>query len=133
MLHAYLTARNGIASRLTLPAPEEEDALAVAEALLVALNHFWQQVGTTGELIRWPGHDRWLVPRLRTHGFVLDSVCALHALPLRSLEPAEVPPLYRIRTMKPADVERVVALFEEELRFHVQHGLFSLPDSMPTS
>jgi GNAT superfamily N-acetyltransferase len=125
LLHAYLTARNGIASMLTLPTPHEEDALAVAEALLNTLTSFWRQARTTGELIRWPSHDRWLMPILITHGFVLDSICALHALSWRSLEPAEVPPPYLIRSMTPADVERVVALFEEELRYHVQHGLFA--------
>jgi GNAT superfamily N-acetyltransferase len=125
LLRAYLTARNGIASMLTLPEPHEEDALAVSEALLHALTSFWRQAHTTGELIRWPSHDTWLIPLLSTHGFVLDSMCALCTLPWRALEVAQVSPSYLIRSMAPADVERVVALFEEELRYHVQHGLFA--------
>src|SRR6202011_67280 len=69
LLHAFLTPRNGIARRLILPAPHEDDSHAVVEALLQALNTYWRSQETGADLIRWPSHESWLSPILQAHGF----------------------------------------------------------------
>jgi GNAT superfamily N-acetyltransferase len=121
-LHAFLSPKNGVARLLALPDPAGPDAPAVAEALLVMLSQVWHDQRTTGDLIRWPVADRWLLPLLCAQGFQLDSVCALRALsPLR--RPNDAPGL-RIRPAQPAEEERLVALFEEELRAHEPYTPF---------
>ena len=117
-LLAFLTRRNGIAKRLTLPSPQEDDAHAVATALLTALSRYWHKQGTTGDLVRWPSCDGWLTSLLFAQGFVLDSVCALRPS-LESL-PSEFdrPPSFAIRQARPQDEETLVDLFREELLAH---------------
>jgi GNAT superfamily N-acetyltransferase len=117
-LLAFLTPLNGITQLLTLPNPQEEDAEAVASALLTALSQGWGKLGTTGELIRWPSSDSWIERPLLAHGFQLDSVCALHpAGPLRA-ERRAIPPTVRIREARPQDEAVLLSLYEEELRYH---------------
>ena len=53
-LRAFLSARNGVAEDLALPDQDDEDAHAVAEALLAGLNTSWRSNQTIGDLIRWP-------------------------------------------------------------------------------
>ncbi|HJT59805.1 MAG TPA: hypothetical protein VJ761_25065, partial [Ktedonobacteraceae bacterium] len=50
-LHAFLSARNGVARHLALPDPKEADARTVAAALLAALSASWRGSGTTGDLV----------------------------------------------------------------------------------
>lgn len=124
ILRAFLSLRNGIARTLALPDPADEDAHAVATALLAALSEHWQNHETTGDLIRWPSADLWLEPLLAEQGFRLDSVCAL-----RSLEPREVHapvslPGFVTRPARPDDEEILVGLLDEELRYHERYTPF---------
>jgi GNAT superfamily N-acetyltransferase len=124
ILLAFLTARNGIVQKLTLPDPAAEDAQVVTSALLTALDHFWQLADTAGDVIRWPGNDSWCQPAFMRQGFELDSVCAL-----RSLRPFFVPrpepgPSLHVRYARPEDEERLVTLFQEELLFHERYTPF---------
>ena len=117
-LHAFLSARNGVALDLTLPDPADADASAVAEALLAALSQFWQRQHTSGDLIRWPSADIWIAPQLLAQNFRLDSVCAAH--PFQPLTGREHPgsSALVIRPAQPEDEDMVLALFEEELGYH---------------
>jgi GNAT superfamily N-acetyltransferase len=123
-LRAFLTARNGIVSTLTLPNPADEDAGAVATALLSALDLFWQQARTSGDLVRWPSTDGWLAGVLTAQGFQLDSICATRPLaPFFAQRP--VPgPLQRVRMARPDDEAILIKLFEEELLFHERYTPF---------
>jgi hypothetical protein len=49
---SYLTARNGIVQKLTLPDPADEHAGPTVNTLLDFLNAFWQKANTSGDLIR---------------------------------------------------------------------------------
>ncbi len=121
ILHSFLTARNGIAQRLALPSPEEKGARDVFYALLAALDGFWQQRKTTGDLIRWPSVDVWFLPELITHGFQLDSMCAWHpwgVFPSPGRGPAS---RVSIRPAKPVDEEALVQLFDQELHHHERY------------
>ncbi|GHO46957.1 GNAT family N-acetyltransferase [Ktedonospora formicarum] len=122
LLHAFLTSRNGITQALVLSDPQDDDAHDVAEMGLLALATFWHVQRTTGELIRWPSHDRWLEPLLLLHGFALDSVCALRREPLPSA--SHPPSSFTVRHARPEDEEALVALFEEELTFHEHYTPF---------
>src|SRR6266516_3963449 len=117
ILRAFLTARNGIVSTLTLPDPADADAGAVATAFVSALDAFWQQAGTSGDLVRWPSTDGWLEGALTLQGFQLDSVCALR--PLEPLFPVRPTPgsEQRVRMARPDDEDALVELFHEELLF----------------
>lgn len=124
ILRAFLSARNGVARVLALPDPADEDARAVATALLAALSDSWWGNSTTGDLIRWPSADSWLEPLLAEQGFRLDSVCAT-----RSLQPedsAVLAPSSRFAAHKalPEDEEALVRLLEEELRYHERYTPF---------
>ena len=124
MLRAFLSARNGVARVLVLPDPAEEDAPVVATALLTALSDVWQRLDTTGDLVRWPSTDSWLEPRLAEQGFRLDSVCAVRSLQPFA-EPARAPSLQVVtREALPSDEEMLVALLEEELRYHERYTPF---------
>lgn len=130
LLHAFLTARNGIASTLTLPEPDEPDAQEVTEALMQALTSHWRQQSTTGDLIRWPSSDMWLGPILEAHGFLVDSVCAFHPpTHMHSVDRTVQPSWYEIRDARPTDEEAIVALFQEELIFQADLGLFARSSS----
>jgi GNAT superfamily N-acetyltransferase len=129
ILRAFLSARNGVAADVALPDPAEEDAQAVAAALLIALAEYWNSNETTGDLIRWPSSDPWLELILLEQGFRLDSVCAIRALqPLAELP--RVSSSFVARHACSADEETLVALFEEELRYHERYTPFvrSSPD-----
>jgi GNAT superfamily N-acetyltransferase len=121
-LHAFLTPRNGIVHDLALPDPSEPGAQAVVAALLSALSEHWQAQRTTGDLFRWPRTDRWIEPLLFAHGFQLDSVCAVRAL--SPLTRPNVPSGLLIRPARSAEEERLVVLFEEELRAHEPYTPF---------
>ena len=87
-------------------------------ALLQEVNAFWRKANTSGDLIRWPGKDRWFDPMLTNQGFQLDSFCALRTLhPFFAARP-EPPSHQRVRTARPGDEEALVGLFREELLFH---------------
>jgi GNAT superfamily N-acetyltransferase len=123
ILLAFLTARNGVAQGLTLPSPEEHDALVIADMLLHRLNDYWQQHATTGDLIQWPSHDTWLEPVLKRHGFLLDSVCALHPLPSTISSGNASAPLIT-RHARPTDEATLLELFREELQAHEPYTPF---------
>ena len=124
ILRAFLTARNGIVSTLTLPNPADEDAGVVATALLSALDTFWQQASTSGNLVRWPSTDGWLAGVLTEQGLQLDSICALRPLqPLFAVRPTSGSD-QRVRLARPDDEDALVALFEEELLFHERYTPF---------
>lgn len=122
ILRAFLSARNGVARNLVLPDPRDGDAAAVLAALLTTLSAWWQDHNTTGDLIRWPSADQWLVAQLVGHGFRLDSVCAARE-PHSSLHHD---PLSRIvtRPARPTDEEALVDLFAEELIYHERYTPF---------
>ena len=124
ILRAFLTARNGIVSSLTLPDPTDEDTGAVVMVLLRALDTFWQQAGTSGDLVRWPSTDRWLEAALTTQGLQLDSVCALRPLAPWFVDRPAPGPLQRVRMARPDDEDALVALFKEELLFHERYTPF---------
>ena len=122
ILRAFLSARNGVARELTLPNPHDGDASTVLAALLTALSAWWKDHDTTGDLIRWPSADAWLVARLASHGFRLDSVCAVRG----PHDPLHHDPLARVvmRQTRPADEKALVDLFAEELRYHERYTPF---------
>ncbi len=123
ILRAFLSPRNGVAAGLALPDPAGADAQAAASALLVALSRYWNNAGTTGDLIRWPSRDSWLEPILIEQGFRLDSVCATR--PLQPLAASgDISLSFVTRPARPADEEALVALFEEELRYHERYTPF---------
>jgi GNAT superfamily N-acetyltransferase len=125
ILRAFLSARNGVAPLLILPDPAEQEAAAVAAALLSALSEAWQRLGTTGDLVRWPSADcAWLEPTLAAHGFRLDSVCALRSLAPLPEAASRLASRFSIRAARPADEAVLVSLFEEELRYHERHTPF---------
>lgn len=118
ILRAFLSAHNGVAGHLTLPDPEEKDARAVATALLATLSDVWQSQHTSGDLIRWPSADLWLEPILAEQGFRLDSACATLAIQPENSARRVSSSQVVIREALPEDEEMLVALFEEELRYH---------------
>jgi GNAT superfamily N-acetyltransferase len=124
ILRAFLSLRNGIARTLALPDPSDEDAPAVATALLAALSECWQSHETTGDLIRWPSADPWLEPVLAEQGFRLDSVCALRSLQLLEAGARASLPAFIIRPARPDDEEVLVELLDEELRYHERYTPF---------
>lgn len=124
ILRAFLSARNGVTGHLTLPAPAEEEAHAVAAALLAALSASWRSHDTSGDLIRWPSTDSWLEPSLWEQGFRLDSVCATRPLqPEDSAMHAPSSP-FTTREALPEDEEVLVELLEEELHYHERYTPF---------
>jgi GNAT superfamily N-acetyltransferase len=123
-LLSFLTARNGVVQRLTLPDPTDEYAGTIVNMLLDFLDVFWQKAGTSGDLIRWPGSDSWVEPFFSKHGFQLDSICAFHPLqPFFSTRPISSPRLC-IRLARSEDEEALIQLFEQELRFHERYTPF---------
>lgn len=124
ILRAFLSARNGVAHVLALPDPAKEEAGAVATALLAALSECWGSSGTTGDLIRWPSADPWLEPLLAGQGFRLDSVCATRPLQLEASAVRAPSSPFTTREAVPEDEEVLVALFEEELRYHERYTPF---------
>ena len=125
ILRAFLSARNGVTPLLVLPDPAEEDAADVAAALLTALMEAWQHLVTTGDLVRWPSADAaWLAPVLLAQGFRLDSVCAQRSLAPLSKATSRSASEVSIRAAQPTDEESLVALFEEELRYHERYTPF---------
>lgn len=126
-LHAFLTSRNGIARRLILPSPSDEDASIVTVALLDALLTFWRCYETTGDLLRWPTRDSWLEPYLLERGFLLDSVCAIHSQRQPDLFRQSSSHQVRIRLARPEDEESLVELFYEELLAHQPYTPFVHP------
>lgn len=124
ILHSFLTARNGIVQKLTLPDPADEHAGTIVNTLLDFLNACWQKADTSGDLIRWPSTDCWVEPLFIQHGFRLDSICTFHPQqPFFSTRPMPSP-LLRIRTARPEDEKSLISLFEQELHFHEQYTPF---------
>lgn len=118
ILRAFLPERAGVTHTLALADRQEGDASRVLRALLVALSSWWREQGTTGELIRWPATDQWVVARLAAHGFQLDSVCAMRA-PEQPGEPiSRSTASCTIRPARPIDEAALVSLFAEELQYH---------------
>ncbi len=124
ILLSFLTARNGIVQRLTLPDPGAEDAEAVTSALLTALNHFWEKADTSGDLIRWPSNDVWFDTAFVGQGFELDSVCALRSLRPFFVSRLGPDPSLHIRNARPDDEESLVELFRSELLIHERYTPF---------
>jgi GNAT superfamily N-acetyltransferase len=122
LLHAFLSPKNGIARQFTLPDPSEPDAPEVAASLLRALSEAWHVHGATGDLMRWPAADRRIEPQLLAQGFRLDSVCAVREAYVKGRATVALP--LSIRPAQAADEERLVALFEEELRAHEPYTPF---------
>lgn len=124
ILRAFLSLHNGVARHLTLPDPQEQDARAVATALLARLSDIWQSQHTSGDLIRWPSADRWLEPILAEQGFRLDSVCAMRATQPESSTRRVSSSQVVIRKALPTDEKKLVALLDEELRYHERYTRF---------
>lgn len=118
LLRAFLPERAGITRELTLSDPQEGDASRALGALLVALSAWWKERATTGDLIRWPAAEQWVVARLAKHGFLLDSVCAMRG-PEQPIEPPRLSSaLCTIRPARSSDEAALVNLFAEELLYH---------------
>lgn len=117
--------RTGFVEGLTLPPPDAADALPVANALLGALQHWWQGQGAQAEMGHWSTRDTWLDERLRAAGlepFLQRSVRSAAPLP-PSRRPA--PEDVRVRLAVPADEETLTALYlEESIYHHEQSRLF---------
>jgi GNAT superfamily N-acetyltransferase len=124
ILLSFLTRRNGVAPLLTLPNPADEDAREVVDALFAKLDTFWRAAGTTGDLVRWPSGDTWLVESLAQRRFALDSICAWRPLQPAFIARRALAGGQRIRLARPEDEKELVALFDEELRFHEQYTAF---------
>lgn len=124
LLRAFLPERAGVTRYLALSDPQEGDASQALGALLTAFSVWWQAQGTTGEVIRWPAANQWLVARLAAHGFSLDSVCAMRA-PTQPDAPAPLPAApCGIRPARSVDEASLVALFAEELSYHERYTPF---------
>jgi GNAT superfamily N-acetyltransferase len=125
-LLAFFTRRNGTVRHLTLPAPTEPDAYTVAKTVIDIVTEYWQQQQTNSEILRWPYCDRWLEPLLQERGFLLDSELAFTpAQHVQSyLTMPQLPHGYKIRLTQPEDEQRLLDLFEEELRFHEPYTPF---------
>jgi GNAT superfamily N-acetyltransferase len=124
ILSSFLSARNGIIKKLTLPDPLDEDADAVVTALLQAVNAFWREADTSGDLIRWPSKDTWFDSVLTKQGFQLDSFCALSTLQPFFASRPEASSHQHVRTARLDDAETLVELFREELLFHERYSPF---------
>lgn len=118
ILRAFVAGCNGVAQQLILPDPQAADASAVMHTLLTALEDFWTHHDTDADLIRWPANDAWFVPKLTTHGFQLDSICATRSLDPFFAVPPVAPAELHFRTVQPSDEEALLHLFHEELLFH---------------
>ncbi|QBD81253.1 GNAT family N-acetyltransferase [Ktedonosporobacter rubrisoli] len=117
-LLAFFTERNGITHSLTLPDPDDDDVLAVTEALFSALSTFWQAQRTGSDMLRWPACESWFEALVLGQGFILDSALAYHPARAAALvEPRAYPGLH-VRLSQPQDEEVLVKLFEEELQAH---------------
>jgi GNAT superfamily N-acetyltransferase len=118
ILRAFLPERAGVTRDLALADRQEGDASRVLAALLVALSSWWKAQETTGEIIRWPAVEQWPTARFSTHGFQLDSICAIR--PSGEYFMTIPPPadLCTIRSARPSDEVALVNLFAEELRYH---------------
>ncbi|MFN8483436.1 MAG: GNAT family N-acetyltransferase [Anaerolineae bacterium] len=117
----FLPARVGLAYHLALPPPAAPDCALVAGALLDALDGRWAALGTDGEVISWPSRDGWLAPLLTARGFLPESFLAFRPVtPLSSPKVADI----RARRAQPADEDRLVALYLEEIGFHVERATF---------
>lgn len=118
LLRAFLPERAGVTRELTLSDPQEGDASRALGALLVALSAWWEEHTTTGDLIRWPAAEQWVVARLAKHGFLLDSVCATRGPepPIEPPHPSSAPGT--IRPARSSDEAALVNLFAEELLYH---------------
>ncbi len=116
--------RTGFAEDMSLPAPEEEDAVPVATALLEAVQHRWQEQGTLADVCRWPYLDTAVNILLQQAGFEAFLLRAFR--PLDPLPPAQrpVPADLRVRRARPADEDVLVDLYLEESRYHHQHSPF---------
>ncbi len=123
MLEVFAT-RTGFAESLTLPAPDEEDAVPVATALLEALHHSWESQGVLAEVYRWPAQDAWVDGVLRAAGcepFLYRSLRWPEPLPPTSHAlPADV----HIRRAVEKDADDLVALYLEESQYHHEHSPF---------
>lgn len=118
ILRAFIAGCNGVAQQLILPDPHDADASAVMNALLHALEDFWTHYDTDADLIRWPADDAWFVPRLTTHGFQRDSICATRSFDSFFAAAPRAPAELHFRTAQPSDEEALLRLFHEELLFH---------------
>lgn len=124
-MRAFFTACNGTMQNLTLPPPTDADAQAVLQGLLTALNTYWQEQRTTGDMARWPSCDLWLEPLLLAEGFIVDNVLAYHSPQPPPFDQRYVaaPPL-RTRLARPDDEEILVKLHAEEITSHLPYTPF---------
>lgn len=119
----FFPPRTGLAYHMTLPPPDAPDCAQAADALLDALDTRWAAMGTLGEVVGWPSRDAWLAPLLAMRGFVPDSVLAVRAnRPLPA--PGQHAATLRARRAEPSDADVLVALYLEEIEFHVQRAPF---------
>jgi ribosomal protein S18 acetylase RimI-like enzyme len=121
---SFFTARNGTSQYLTLPAPDEADAIPVAETLLDALTSHWEHHQTFGDLIRWPSCDLWLEPIIYARRFLQDSEMALRSLEPLSPSKRPISSKLQARLAQPKDEDALVRLHHEELAFHTPYTPF---------
>jgi len=121
-MRGFFLPRNGTVG-LALPRPDEPEATAVTEALLDAVEAWWQQQAVDGTRITWPADDDWLAGLLTERGYVADSAGAIR--PLEPLPPLPETADFTIRQAQPEDEETLVALHLEEVRFHEAYTPYS--------
>jgi hypothetical protein len=124
ILLSFLTGRNGVVEHLVLPDPEDEDTETVASLLLLALDHYWHHAATLSDLVRWPSSDFWLEELLLSHGFQVDSICAVRSCQIFFSVRSTVPSGVHIRTARAEDEAALLELFQEELCFHEHYTPF---------
>ncbi len=119
---SFYSARNGSHRNLTLPAPTDPDAEAVADTLLDALTAQWRNWQTRADLLTWPSADGWLTSLLQRHSFVADSIVAYR--PNLPLPPSSHPPdpSLTVRLARPTDEQSLVALHLGEIQFHADYA-----------
>ncbi|NDL58445.1 GNAT family N-acetyltransferase [Phytoactinopolyspora mesophila] len=97
-------------------------------AALHALLNKWRDViageqqadDETAASITWPSRDTAAVSALVRHGFLPTAAVAIHERPVST--PGDTDPSVRIRRAEPADLDSVVALQLEALRYDEQFG-----------
>lgn len=117
LLMPYLTNGDVLTALDTLLSRWRDHLAAVPEAA----------AGDTTAMIRWPSRDVSGVRALLTHGLAPFGVTAARSVRRAPAVAADGPPGVRIRRAAPADLDLVVAMTMEVLRFDAYFGVLEPP------
>ena len=109
----------GVAGMMSLPAPTDPHAAAIADAMVPAAEEYWQSKGATGGILAWPSADPWLQPLLNQQGYVTYSTLAVRPGNDLPDHPHPPPKGLTIRPAQPADEAMVAKLIVDQIAFHV--------------